>query len=310
MTTSIEDQLLGILRTQARLGNGRTILLDEPLSGAGLDSLALLNFLTAVEKEFRLELPDELWTHKDGMTIRRFATLVRQHGAQGASVSVARQPFQHLAHAGAELHPASPAEPVAPGKPHQLYSLESFFILARELHKGIPASAHPAASLSFKEASPEDVDSLAGFWPPEKQKRKEQRFRDRVQAGFTGLTAWRGTEIMGIDWISDRGDFEPNTGLQIVTSPGTAYGFDLYEKYEGLGIGFALLCLSLEECKNRGFDRQVTIVSEKNVRMMTVATNLAGYDVVGKIRTQRLGHSPYSSWSINGRKGHGGTLTV
>lgn len=310
MTTSIEDRLLGILRAQARIGSSRTILPDEPLSGVGLDSLALLNFLTAVEKEFGLELPDELWTHKDGMTIRRFAALVRDQSGQGASISDASQSFQHPRHPDAELPPASTPDSRPPRKSKQLYSAESYFILARELHKGNPVNAHPVRPMRFTKATPDDVSSLTGFWPPEKQKRKEQRFRERLQAGYTGLTAWRGKELVGIDWISDRGDFEPNTGLQVVTSPGTAYGFDLYEKYEDLGIGFALLCLSLEECRNRGFSRQVTLVSGKNIRMMTVATNLAGYDVVGRIRTHRFGHTPYSRWIMNGKKGRGGNLMV
>lgn len=310
MTTSIEDQLLGILRAQARLGNNRTIQFDEPLSGAGLDSLALLNFLTAVEREFGLELPDELWTQKDGMTIRRFAGLVRTHDLHGTSTGEASPPFRHHPHPPAGSPPISRTDPPPSRKPIRFYSAETFFVLARDVQKGDIPNPRPVTPLRFSEASLEHSTSLAGFWPQEKQKRKEQRFRERLQAGYIGLTAWRDTELVGIDWISGRGDFEPNTGLRVDTSDGTAYGFDLYEKYEGLGIGFALLCLSLEECRSRGFSRQVTLVSGKNVRMMTVATNLIGYDVVGKIRTHRFRHTPYSFWSLNGRKGLGGTLLV
>lgn len=310
MTTSIEDQLLCILRVQARSGTGRAIMPDETLSGAGIDSLTLISFLTAVEKEFGVELPDELWTHKDSLTIQRFAEHVRAHSAAGASVADARHSLLHQQHPDASAASPSRGDHAQSPMSHRFASSASYFILARELTNGDLPSTAPLSSLRFRQASPDDARSLAGFWPAGKQQRKEQRFIERLAAGYIGLTAWSGSEIVGIDWVSACGDFEPNTNLHIATLPGTAYGFDLYEKYEGKGIGYALLCLSLEECLKRGFSRQVTIVSEKNVRMMTVSTLLAGYAVAGKITSLRIGKRVFSSWKVNGIRGRGRMLAV
>ena len=115
---------------------------------------------------------------------------------------------------------------------------------------------------------------------------------------------------MGIDWISATGDFEPNTGLQITTLPGTAYGFDLYEKYGGNGIGYSLLLWSLQMCRERGFKRQVTIVSANNMRMLTVAKKLIGYEEIGTIRTRKVLRRPQSHWAIGAREGRGGIISV
>ncbi|MEW6511264.1 MAG: acyl carrier protein [Bacteroidota bacterium] len=307
MIATIELSLVDLLRTQLMQGSGREIPLDAPLSGLGLDSLALLNFLTAVEKRFGVELPDSIWAQKDDLTIRKFADLVRVGGGTLA-VAPASPAVQDVGDTGYDGGAVS----VSPfwHALARIMRMETFYLLARDLRAGSIPQPHPAIPLTLREGTLDDLPALRGFWPADKQERKEQRFRERLAKGFTPLTAWRDSEILGIDWISATGDFEPNTGLNIVTSSGTAYGFDLYEKHQGLGAGFALLCRSLHECVTRGFSRQVTLVSGNNVRMLNVATRLAGYEHAGSVRTWKLGKRRISLWRSRGTQGIGGTMIV
>ena len=307
--TTIEHRLSDILRAQVRFGGDRLISPDEPLSVAGLDSLAILNFLTSVEKQFDVQFPDQIWAEKDGLTLGHFARLVRAHTQAG--------PPGVAAENGSGLHP----DPEVLGdRPHassyirsvvkRWYAAETFILLSRNLHTIDKDSTPPKAPLKLREATLDDFPALRGFWPVAKQEWKEKRFRERLGAGFFALTAWWDREIVGIDWVSPTGDFEPNTGLRIVTSQGTAYAFDLFEKYQGKGIGYALLLWSLHECRKRGYDRQVTLVSTNNTRMLTVGKKLIGYKEAGRVRTRKIMQRPHSVWSVGTTTGHGGVMTV
>src|SRR5512133_167112 len=56
-----EQEIARIVRDELLLGSEREIPLDQPLGelGVGLDSLALVNLLTAVEGAFGVELSDD-----------------------------------------------------------------------------------------------------------------------------------------------------------------------------------------------------------------------------------------------------------
>ena len=57
----------------------REIPLDQPLGelGVGLDSLALVNLLTAVEAAFQVELSDDIWTERGPLSVNDLAEIVR-----------------------------------------------------------------------------------------------------------------------------------------------------------------------------------------------------------------------------------------
>ncbi len=53
---------------------------NEPLGehGVGLDSLGLVQFLSKAEAEFSIEVPTEVWSEADQITIEDFAAVVLQ----------------------------------------------------------------------------------------------------------------------------------------------------------------------------------------------------------------------------------------
>lgn len=78
-STDTTERLADLLRTTV-LGDGdRDIEADAPLGGdgVGLDSLALVQFLTSIESEFGLEIPDDVWSSAAEATLDGLARLVR-----------------------------------------------------------------------------------------------------------------------------------------------------------------------------------------------------------------------------------------
>lgn len=65
-------RLTGILRQRLLHGSDRPLDPDAPLTQAGLDSLGLVEFMSTVESEFGLEVPDRFWS-QPGLRLRDFA---------------------------------------------------------------------------------------------------------------------------------------------------------------------------------------------------------------------------------------------
>jgi len=324
MMELIENELTEILRSQSKLGADRRIAPDQPLSSLGLDSLSLLNFLLAAEQRFGMELPDGVWSSKGSLTLRRFVDIIFETTASGISrpamnggtPAPAKSPMPQESPEGADEENGKNGHPVprevgpvmkalAP-----LYARQDFVVLERDLLSGKLPDVCASIPLTYRAATAEDIPALQGFWPPEKQERKMRRFSERLASGFVPLTAWNGNEILGIDWLSGTGDFEPLTGLRIAVRPGTCYGFDLYEKRGGLGVGFALFCLSLHEAHRRGYQRQVTIVNSGNAKMIAASMKLVGFAQVGEIHTRKVLQRPVSTWRLGDQRGRGNILTV
>lgn len=74
----IELRVVEILRENALNHSSRALDLDAPLgeSGIGLDSLALVQFLTALEGEYRIRLPLDFWSGADRASLRQCAEAV------------------------------------------------------------------------------------------------------------------------------------------------------------------------------------------------------------------------------------------
>lgn len=76
MTPAIEESLLKILSEKFHIDVG-LYTQDTPLDALGLDSLALMEFIFAVEDHFNVRIPeDQLDPSKIGMTFGRFASLI------------------------------------------------------------------------------------------------------------------------------------------------------------------------------------------------------------------------------------------
>lgn len=67
----VEAKILAILARVAPRPAERTVLLEKPLGpgGLGLDSLAVVEFVTSTEAAFDVEFPDDFWTGKGPVTI-------------------------------------------------------------------------------------------------------------------------------------------------------------------------------------------------------------------------------------------------
>ena len=67
----VAGRLADILRASVLDGSDRDIGNGAPLgeNGVGLDSLALVEFLAAVEKDFGAKIPVEVWSRIDQLTL-------------------------------------------------------------------------------------------------------------------------------------------------------------------------------------------------------------------------------------------------
>ena len=76
---TVEQEIARIIRDELLLGSEREIPFDQPLGelGVGLDSLALVNLLTAVEAAFQVELSDDIWTERGPLSVNDLAEIVR-----------------------------------------------------------------------------------------------------------------------------------------------------------------------------------------------------------------------------------------
>jgi acyl carrier protein len=74
----IAQRLADILRASVLAGSDRDVVGGAALgeTGLGLDSLALVQFLTAVEKEFGTKIPVEVWSRLGELTLDECADAV------------------------------------------------------------------------------------------------------------------------------------------------------------------------------------------------------------------------------------------
>lgn len=321
----VEQRVVEILRRRALLGSKRGVSAKQALGDLGLDSLGLVGFVSALEGEFAIAFPDDLWTAREQLTLDHFIDFV--HSAAIAAKTHASSPRAgrrewtgSASSAGAEvagrrslgrrLIPAlaRKARRVA----RLVYERDHFIILCRDLNAEPPQLPASTLELTFREASSRDLPRLDELWPAGDGSRLARLSRQRFVSGVICLTAWNHDQVVGVDWVSPHGDDESATGLRLRMSAGTCYGMDLreHERYRGRRVGLALLGFSLEESKRRGFTRQVTYVSADNVPMLSAAVQLLGFRKVGQIRTLRLLRRPRSRWTYGGRSGRDRTLVL
>ena len=88
----MRQAVLAILRETTLIGE-RVVDPDAPLGeqGLGLDSLALVKFLTALENHFDLELPEEVWIDRQALTLTGFSEAIGISAAAGATAAGAER---------------------------------------------------------------------------------------------------------------------------------------------------------------------------------------------------------------------------
>ncbi len=332
--TEIEDLVLDTLRRTALSGSRRAVGPDEPLGelGLGLDSLALIEFATAVEKRFQVQLPDEMWVDRGQLSLGRLSDWIHQ--------SISPSIF-----AGADALQASPAQPDAAEKNTLLeaapasrqnagllrtlgrrlisavgyfYQREKWYVLEFRLkEKPLPAFS-PAIPVQVRPAALDDSDALDAFCHSfnyetiDGQKMDRTLFKARLDSGAVCLAAWRQEQIIGVDWLFVQGYRCPYSRLTFTWPPDTCYGGELWEhtEFHGKGVGMSLLAASLATARKAGYLRQVTVVKAHNTKMLSAAVQLYGFEKTGTINIHRLLRRPFSIWYKGGKSGHSRTLVM
>ncbi len=70
-----------------RVASDKAISAHDGELGVGLDSLALVQFVAALEKQFHVEVPDDIWTARRQLTLGDFVEIIA--GAEASRVASA-----------------------------------------------------------------------------------------------------------------------------------------------------------------------------------------------------------------------------
>jgi acyl carrier protein/GNAT superfamily N-acetyltransferase len=323
----LERTLQNILRDDLLLHSERPLAVDAPLAASGLDSLALVTFVTALENAFGVEIPEDVWTEREHLTIRKLAALLAEAAPTGArrpTMAEAPRPTSATTNvAGAPL-----PEKIAfvlrerglivgavSALPHVLRYLLGYVVerqrnvlLSRYLHADPIPAVSAAVELEFRELTESEAPLVRELYPAVLHRRKLRLFEERFRQGCTCLSAWHHGRVVAVDWLAP-GDATTN----VVLRPGTCLGLDLHEhrSYRGKRVGLALLAHSLEISKRRAFERQVTLVLSDNRHMLAAAVQLLGFQKVGEAERLRiLGRVARWSWQIGETVGRGRSLIL
>lgn len=308
-----------IVREASGVGAARELPSDEPLGALGLDSLAIVNAVAAVESRFGLELPDALWDDRRGICIASLAAAV-EHAecdlAERHQAAVAATPEEpgvsRVERLFLQLEGRGPGGRVAAGALHRgvivahwLRANQPCVVLTRDLDGDLPDVPLPTG-LTIAPYDGASDEPLAGIWTRTQAPRMRAHLRRRMQGGIHCLAAWEGGRIVAYDLLG------PSGAEDVTTLPGTCFGLNLYERREarGRGIGLALLAASLPYTRDLGFARQATIVLERNRPMIAAATQRLGFSVSGRAdRSEVLGRVRWS-WQRHGSMCIGPRLVI
>ncbi len=308
-----QDEIVRIVREELLFGSERPIPPDAPLGdlGVGLDSLALVKLLTAVEGRFGVDVPDDVWTARGPLSVEGLAGIVAEaperDGPAAEETTLVRGRMERAEHAlagGGAAHRAAWAAVrlAAPAKQF-VFARSRTFVLERRLGDAIPVEPPPGIVLREYAG---DGD-LSGLWPSFAERHGRRFLRRQVQEGAIALVAAEGDRIVALDLLSATGEDEVR-----VEQPGVCFGYWLTEAPEarGRGIGLALVAYSLGVARERGFRSELTWVADDNAAMLAAATQLLGFRSVGTAsRLHVLGFTLWS-WDIDGRRGRGPKLVL
>lgn len=324
----IEQSVVNILRDVSMGRPDQKIAMDQSIGKQelGLDSLGLIEFVAALEKKFSVEVPDSIWKAGGRLSPSDFVKIIMElHPLPTENKeSLPAEPSPPLAASASYTERLSAAvhqrgllaasrwalERLSRRFVRSLYATEVRVILRHDLDPIPDYRAFSRANLQFREIFKADRASLESLWAPHLRSKELRNFDKHLDSGIICLTAWRGVEIVGIDYLSSACGRDPDTGLMVKTLPGSGYAIGLYEKYPGEGIGSALLGYSLSETKKRGFQRQVTFVNEENVKMLISTIQLFGFKEVGRIRSRRWLGKVSSEWFIADQPQPGRTIVI
>lgn len=310
-----------IVRAATAVGSMRELPPEQLLVALGLDSLALVNAVAAVEAAFGSELPDALWEDRRGVSLASLAAAVVSVVPSAPAVALAAAPVSSPSEQPGNsrveplilrLEASGPGGRAAAGALQRAVILAQWararrpcVILARDLTGELPHFPLPSGVTVAPYDGASD-EPLAGMWTKTQATRTRADLRRRMDAGIHCLAAWEGGRIVAYDMLA------PSGAEDVTMSPGTCFGLNLYERREsrGRGIGLGLLAASLPYARDLGFSRQATIVLERNRPMIAAATQMLGFEVAARAeRSELLGRVRWT-WQRHGSSCSGPRLLI
>ncbi|HET8651168.1 MAG TPA: GNAT family N-acetyltransferase [Gaiellaceae bacterium] len=312
-----QDEIVRIVRDELLLGSERPIPVDAPLGdlGVGLDSLALVKLLTAVEATFGVDVPDDVWTARGPLSVADLAEIVadaprRTEPSDGVAPTLVRGRMERaeeaLAGGGIARRAAWLAvRLLAPAKQFAL-GFTRTFVLEHALDDTGVLPVETAPGVALRTYAP-DEDDLSGLWPSFAEAHGRRFLRRQLREGAIALVAAEGSRVVALDLLSATGEDEVD-----VKEPGVCFGYWLTEapSARGRGVGLALVAHSVRVAAERGFRTQVTWVTQDNAVMLAAATQLLGFRSIGTASRLRLLGFTVWSWDLRGRRGRGPKLVL
>jgi acyl carrier protein/GNAT superfamily N-acetyltransferase len=315
------QEILRIVREELLFGSERSIPLDAPLGelGVGLDSLALVRLLTAVEATFGIDVPDDVWTARGPLSVDDLAEVVAAAPKREAALPpppaegpVLRGRMERVEHALAGDAPGRRAAWVAvrllaPVKQFA-FAHSRNLVLERRLDDdaGLP-HIEPPPGVVVRPYAARDEGGLAGLWPSFTERHGRSYLRRSLRKGVIVLVAAEEKRIVALDLLSPAGEEE----VQIARGD-ACYGYWLAEApaARGRGIGLSLLAYSLRFARERGFRTQLTYVADTDTLMLAAATQLLGFRPIGTAHRLRVLGLTGWSWEVDGRRRRGRRLVL
>jgi len=317
---AVEDEIARIIRDELLLGSEREIPFDAPLGelGVGLDSLALVNLLTAVDATFGVDLPEDIWLARGPLSVTDLADIVRRTPRTGAptprldrSSPVLQGRLERIEHILRGRGPAGRAawaavRAVAPTK-RFFFANTRHFLLERQLDDVTSTTLAPPPGIDLRPFMPGDEAGLSGLWAPYHERRSRRAFERALGEGAIALVACEGSRVVALDLLSATGGGEVD-----LVRPDACFGSYLTEarRARGRGIGLALVAYSFRVARERGFRAQLTHVWEDNTAMLASATQLLGFRTIGTARRTRVAGLTWWSWELDGRRQRGPRLVL
>jgi acyl carrier protein/GNAT superfamily N-acetyltransferase len=324
VSTEAEREIERILRQEIMLGSERAIPLDATLGELGLDSLAIINLITAVENAYGVEIAEMVLTAETPPTLRDLSALVE--GMPRAVSPAPRRgvdpqtlpPQGHLIEllenelAGRGLMRATTWAALQVGWPWIAWAFTppaKYIVLERLLDAPAIPRVRSTPGVELRPYSPSDRSALAALWPPFLARTSGDKFDRWLRAGASATVAAEAGRIVGLNVLSITG--EPG---EVVVPPGRRACWGIYLREapnaRGRGIGLALLAHALADNRARGFSAQMSIVRTTNAPMLAAATQVLGFRPIGRATRVRLAGLTRWSWQIRGRTGRGSRLVV
>jgi acyl carrier protein/GNAT superfamily N-acetyltransferase len=315
-----EHEIAQIIRDELLLGSERAIPFDEPLGelGVGLDSLALVNLLTAVEAAFGVELSDDIWIAREPLSVSGLADVLRSTPQTAVPMSPADRPSPvlhgrlerieyTLRRRGLVGRGAWAAARVAAPAARFLFSRTCHLLLERRLDDVTSPVLAPPPGIGLRPLAPGEEAALSGLWAPVHVRRSRRVLEQALREGAMALVAVQGTRVVALDLLSASGDDEVD-----VDNPEACYGFFLTEAPDarGRGIGLALAAHSFRVAREQGFRSQLTHVWDGNAAMLAAATQLLGFRALGSARRTNVIGVTRWSWQVDGMRRRGPRLVI